>query len=132
MSCMIKCIICKTVFLGYKPSKFCKKEKCQGIKKQKNRDTKSKWQKNNPEKVKEKAKLWKKNNPEKVKEQAKLWLKNNPERNKEQQALIRMFGTSKVSLEVKQMTALQQNCRKGFTEKIIKQIEKGNTHEAYI
>ena len=126
------CTGCNKSFLGYKTSKFCKKEKCQEIKKKKHRENISKWHKNNPEKAKENRKLWKKNNPEKVYESSKLWHKNNPKRNREQQALIRMYGTSKVSLEVKQLTAYQQNFRKNFTQETIKQVEKGNTHEAYI
>lgn len=139
IECNRLCTICKETFLGHYLSKYCKKEKCQekklkkagrNIEQYKNYTTE--WRIKNPEKYKEQYEKWRNKNIEHLRKKSEKWRQFNPKKTKEACNLYRKYGTSKVSLEVKQMTALQQNLRKNFTQETIKQIEKGNTHEAYI
>lgn len=87
-----KCIICGTVETKHHSKGMCKKcynKKWQEDNPEKNKETMSKYYRNNSEKIKEQNRRWQKENPRKVRDLRIKWRKNNFEKIKEYQKKIR-------------------------------------------
>jgi len=67
-----------------------------------------------------------------IRDRAALWAKNNPKRKRESDILYYTYGTSKVSMLCKKVSAIQRALRHNIIASTINHIQKGRTYEAYV